>query len=130
MKIPLKISGRVIRGNGIGRRLGFPTANIVLNDDGVVNGVYAVRAVVDGTIRNGVANAGRRPTVTDSQERFLEVYLFDFEGDIYHKTIDVELVGFLRPEQKFTSTDALRRQIERDKAEAEEILNSSPAPEH
>ncbi len=119
-----KIAGAVVRGRGLGKRWGFPTANLVLDDPAVADGVYAVRVRIDGTEKNGVANAGSRPTVSESGERFLEVYLFDFEGDIYGKSIDVELVAYLRPEQKFASIDALRRQIERDKTEANVILST------
>ncbi len=122
MKRAQKITGTVVRGRGLGRELGFPTANLVLNDPKVADGVYAVRATVDGAERNGVANAGTRPTVGEGGGRFLEVYLFDFEGDIYGRSIDVELIAYLRPEQKFASIDALRRQIERDKTEAEKNL--------
>ena len=124
MILPYTLSGEVIRGNRIGRKLGFPTANIPLRDDTVADGVYAVRAEVDGTIRNGVANAGSRPTVTDRAERFLEVYLFGFDGDLYGKTLRVELVQFLREEKKFDSVDALRRQIEQDKTDAELFLKN------
>lgn len=123
MNLPHHISGEVVRGNRIGRQLGFPTANIRLGaSDGVENGVYAVRAVVDGVLRNGVASVGCRPTVTDDPERFLEVYLFDFSGDIYGVTMEVELVAYIRAERKFASVEALRQQIEEDKKTAEKIL--------
>ncbi|MDL2230320.1 riboflavin kinase [Alistipes sp. OttesenSCG-928-L06] len=123
MNLPHHISGEVVRGNRIGRQLGFPTANIRLGaSDEVVNGVYAVRAVVDGALRNGVASVGCRPTVTDNPERFLEVYLFDFSGDIYGVTMKVELVAYIRAERKFASVEALRQQIEEDKKTAEKIL--------
>ena len=124
MKILYTLSGEVIVGKRLGRQLGFPTANLALSDEAVADGVYAVRATVNGKSLNGVANAGTRPTVTDSPKRFLEVYLFDFEGDIYGQTIEVELIAFLRPEQKFESVEALRVQIEKDKSEAEEILKA------
>ena len=123
MILPYSISGEVVRGNRIGRKLGFPTANIRLEDDHTADdGVYAVRARVDGICRNGVASVGNRPTVTDDPERYLEVYLFDFNEDIYGKNIEVDLITYLRPEQKFESIEALRQQIERDKKEAERIL--------
>lgn len=123
MPLPTKISGEVVRGNRIGRKLGFPTANLRLGmNDGTTDGVYAVHAWVDGLRLNGVASVGSRPTVTDNPERYLEVYLFDFDTDIYGKTIDVELVAFLRPEQKFDSVEALREQIGQDKINAEKIL--------
>ena len=125
MSIPCTISGEVVRGNRIGRKLGFPTANLRLGvNDSTMDGVYAVHAWVDGQQLNGVASVGNRPTVTDNPERYLEVYLFDFDMDIYGKTIDVELVAFLRPEQKFDSVEALREQIERDKIQAELFLKN------
>ena len=125
MTLPYTISGEVIRGNRVGRQLGFPTANLRMGaDDILTDGVYAVRAKVEGVWRNGVANAGTRPTVTDAPERFLEVYLFDFDRDIYGKTMEAELVAFLRPEWKFDSLEALRRQIGQDKMDAEKILTT------
>ena len=123
MTLSYNIMGEVVRGNRIGRQLGFPTANLPLEKDHpAADGVYAVRVLVDGVWKSGVANIGTRPTVTDNPERFLEVYLFDFDEDIYGKTIEVELVSFLRPEQKFDSVEALRRQIAQDKMNAEKIL--------
>ena len=125
MSLPCKISGEVVRGNRIGRKLGFPTANLRLGlNDSTPDGVYAVNAWVDGLQLDGVASIGSRPTVTDNPERFLEVYLFDFDQDIYGKTIDIELVTFLRAEQKFDSVEALRLQIEQDKTDAELFLKN------
>lgn len=123
MPVPYIISGTVVRGNRIGRQLGFPTANVLLaGNEAIQDGVYAARATIEGVTKNGVANVGTRPTVTDKTERFLEVFLFDFDQDIYGKQIDVELIAFLRPEQKFESVEELRRQIEQDKKEAEKNL--------
>ena len=123
MILPYSISGEVVRGNRIGRKLGFPTANIRLGEGNPADdGVYAVRVRMEGICRKGVASIGNRPTVTDDPERYLEVYLFDFNEDIYGKSIEVDLITYLRPEQKFESVEALRQQIERDKKEAERIL--------
>jgi riboflavin kinase/FMN adenylyltransferase len=124
MTLPCTLSGEVVPGNRIGRQLGFPTANLVLTDPAVDGGVYAVRVRVDGAKYRGVGNAGTRPTVTDRDERFLEVWLFDFDGDLYGKILDVELVAFLRPEKKFASLEALRRQIEHDRQKAALTLDS------
>lgn len=117
-----KISGKVLPGRRLGRTLGFPTANISLKNSGIPGGVYAVRTAVDGKTFGGVANAGTRPTVSDEAERFLEVHLFDFVGDLYGKTIEVELVARLRDERKFASVEALREQIEKDKINAQNFL--------
>jgi riboflavin kinase/FMN adenylyltransferase len=121
------IQGVVAQGDQRGRSIGFPTANIALGDYlEPARGVYAVRArLPDGRIVPGVANIGRRPTVADTHESRLEVHLFDFSGDLYGQTLDVALVGFLRPEQKFASFDALRQQILVDAADARNLLASS-----
>ena len=125
MQSPQILSGTVIHGNHLGSKLGFPTANLALSSDTLLaDGVYAVRVTVGGSVYNGVANIGTRPTVTDNPERFLEAYLFGFDGDLYGQTIDVELVEYLRPEKKFGSLDELKREIEQDKTEAEKILSS------
>jgi riboflavin kinase/FMN adenylyltransferase len=124
MALLYNISGEVIRGNRIGRQLGFPTANLCLEaGDPVPDGVYAARARVCGGWYNGMANVGMRPTVTDDPQRLLEVSLFDFDGDIYGETIRVELVAFLRPGRKFDTVEALRRQIARDRVDAERFFN-------
>ena len=124
MKLPHHISGPVVHGKQLGRQLGFPTANIALNDKEIADGVYAVRATVGGRCYGGVANVGTRPTVDDGPGRFLEAYLFDFKEDIYGLIIDVELVAYLRAEQKFASVEALREQIGKDEKSANKILNS------
>ena len=92
----------------------FPTANVALGEHLRPRfGVYAVRALVDGTWRNGVANLGKRPTVGKLQENF-EVHLFDFAGDLYGQVLRVALVDFIRPEMKFAGLDALKAQIAAD----------------
>lgn len=113
---PWVIDGVVIRGDQRGRTIGFPTANLALGH--LVRpqyGVYAVGVRVRGEHewRCGVANIGRRPTVDGEHER-LEVHVFDFEGDLYGRTLDVALGAFLRPEQVFSGLDALVAQIGRD----------------
>ena len=84
-------------------------------------GVYAVRALVGGTWRNGVANLGKRPTVGKLQENF-EVHLFDFTGDLYGQVLRVAVIDFIRPELKFAGLDALKAQIAADGQTAREIL--------
>jgi riboflavin kinase / FMN adenylyltransferase len=120
------IDGRVERGDERGRTIGFPTANLRLEDYlRPAAGVYAVRAGIEelGTVRwhNGVANFGRRPTVGGSDLR-LEVHLFDFAGDLYGRHLRVELIDYLRPEQKFPGLDALKAQIAEDARRARAIL--------
>lgn len=117
------ILGTVIAGDKLGRRLGFPTANLSAHSEQFPpNGVYAAEARLAGTIYRGVANLGYRPTVSEKPERLLEVHLFDLNRDIYGEEIEVRFVRYLRPEQKFANLEALAAQIGRDVAEAREAL--------
>lgn len=116
------VSGPVIHGQKLGRKLGFPTANLALEAGcGLKHGIYAVRVDHAGTTHGGVASFGRRPTV-DNGPPLLEVVLFDFSGDLYGQVITVAFVAFLRPELKFDSLEALVAQMQRDAAQAREIL--------
>jgi riboflavin kinase/FMN adenylyltransferase len=112
---PFAIEGRVEHGAKLGRTLDFPTANIALGDYlRPAYGVYAVRVgLPDGRRFDGVANLGIRPMFEPPQE-LLEVYLFDFSGDLYGQQLSVELHHFLRPEWKLDGLDALKAQIARD----------------
>ena len=124
-----EISGLVLPGDQRGRHMGFPTANIALNDYlEPVLGVYAVRiAIGDEKIETwygGVANLGHRPTF-DGKHTLLEVHIFDFDQDIYGQNIRVAFLDFLRPERKFDDLDALKAQIKTDCEDAHAILVSS-----
>lgn len=117
-----EIEGTVELGDQRGRTIGFPTANVALGEHLRPRfGVYAVRALVDGVWRNGVANLGKRPTFGKLQENF-EVHLFDFAGDLYGKVLRVALVDFIRPEMKFSGLDALKAQIAADGQAARTLL--------
>jgi riboflavin kinase / FMN adenylyltransferase len=117
-----EIEGAVELGDQRGRTIGFPTANVALGEHLRPRfGVYAVRALVDGTWRDAVANLGRRPTFGKLQENF-EVHLFDFAGDLYGKVLRVELVDFIRPEMKFAGLDQLKAQIAADGEAARALL--------
>lgn len=116
------VSGVVIDGNKVGRTLGFPTANLTLGE--LIEprrGVYAVRTRVNGRCYNAVANFGRRPTV-GAPAPLLEVHLFDFDGDLYGRTIDVDFIRFIRDEMKFSGLDALKAQIADDCVAAKKLL--------
>ena len=98
---PWFVSGEVIHGDKRGRELGFPTANLKLSPScGLKHGIYAVRVDVAGKRHDGVASFGRRPMFDDGAP-LLEVFLFDFDGDIYGQTVDVAFIGWIRHEQKF-----------------------------
>ena len=116
------ILGTVVRGDDLGKKIGFPTANLSAhNEQFPPNGVYFAEARLEGAIYPGVVNLGCRPTVSSKTERILEIYLLDFEGDIYGKDIEVRFIRYLRPEKKFENIDALVRQIEFDVKQAREL---------
>jgi riboflavin kinase/FMN adenylyltransferase len=121
---PWAIRGVVAHGDKRGRTIGYPTANLALGRHlEPARGVYAVRAqLADGRVVDGVANIGRRPTVSDGMESRLEAHLFDFDGDLYGQEITVSLLAYLRAEEKFASFDALRAQITRDAEAARHSL--------
>jgi len=120
---PWFTSGEVIHGDKRGRELGFPTANIKLDPScALKHGIYAVRAgIPDFGICDGVASFGIRP-MFEVATPLLEVYLFDFDGELYGQTIDVAFIGWLRHERKFSSLEALKRNMMADVAQARESL--------
>ena len=121
---PYSIEGLVVKGQQLGRTLGFPTANIALGEEQLPpDGVWAVRGHGEGHAWQGVANLGNRPTV-DGLTRVFEVHLFDHNSDLYGMMLEVEFVKHLRPEQKFPNLDALREQIAIDAANAREVFSS------
>jgi riboflavin kinase/FMN adenylyltransferase len=127
---PWFVSGEVIHGEKRGRELGFPTANLKLDPAcGLKHGIYAVRVGIgegrQTTRYDGVASFGRRPTF-DNGAPLLEVFLFDFSGDLYGKVIDVALIGWIRPEEKFSSIEALMAQMNLDAERARDALARNP----
>jgi riboflavin kinase/FMN adenylyltransferase len=123
---PWFITGEVVHGEKRGRDLGYPTANIRLEKNcGLKHGIYAVRVGRDGQRFDGVASFGRRPTF-DNGAPLLEVFLFDFEGDLYGSRLDVAFIAFLREELKFDHLEALIRQMDDDSRAARECLAASP----
>jgi riboflavin kinase/FMN adenylyltransferase len=119
------VEAEVIGGEKLGRQLGFPTANMQLAPENELRpGIYAVRfRRKDGTLHDGVASYGRRPTVTDNGAPLLETYLFDFSGSLYGETCSVSFFGHLRDELKFDGLDPLVAQIRRDEEEARALLS-------
>ncbi|WP_095086014.1 bifunctional riboflavin kinase/FAD synthetase [Mesorhizobium sophorae] len=118
------VESEVVGGQQLGRTLGFPTANMRLSTEAALKeGIYAVRfRRADGTLHDGVASFGRRPTVDDNGAPLLETFVFDFSGDLYGEVCQVSFFGFLRPELKFEGLDALVAQMKRDEAEARALL--------
>jgi riboflavin kinase / FMN adenylyltransferase len=121
------VEAEIVPGQRLGRTLGFPTANMVLPDNvALKHGIYAVRfRRADGSIHDGVASFGRRPTVTESGAPLLETYVFDFSGDLYGEFCSVSFFGFLRGEQKFDGLEPLVAQMKRDEEEARALLSAT-----
>jgi riboflavin kinase / FMN adenylyltransferase len=122
---PYSLMGEVVQGKQLGRTIGFPTANLKLPPDKFLprKGVYRIVAWGDDMRWDGVMNLGDRPTV-DGTTLTAEVHLFDWTGDLYGKQLTIELISFLRSEQKFSSLDALKAQIQMDCQMARSALPS------
>jgi riboflavin kinase/FMN adenylyltransferase len=119
---PYFVRAVVRHGDKRGRLLGFPTANLALDPSNrLAHGIYAVTLEADGVIHDAVASFGRRPTF-DNGPPLLEVFVFDFSGDLYGKTVEVAFYGFIRGEAKFDSVEALIDQMGRDCDAARRIL--------
>ncbi|MDH6354131.1 riboflavin kinase/FMN adenylyltransferase [Dysgonomonas sp. PH5-45] len=119
------ISGKIVEGFKVGRTIGFPTANIQVWENFKVIpafGVYAVYVHIEGQKYGGMLYIGKRPTLQNGDNISLEVNIFDFDQDIYNKTLTVEFIEFVRPDEKFANIDELKAQITNDKHTAQSIL--------
>jgi riboflavin kinase/FMN adenylyltransferase len=123
---PFAIEGEVQRGRQLGRVLGFPTANVSIAGYVIPRfGVYATRTrLPDGRRIPGVASLGVNPTIEGRTEPVLEVWLFDFDEDLYDQLIETELVAFLRPEEKFPDLETLKAQVLADAQAARALLKA------
>ena len=127
---PYSVQGVVVKGNEIGRTIGFPTANLdIPNEFMMINnpGVYACQTVIDGKTYDAMANTGLRPTIGDRADGdfIIEVNIFDFNGDLYGKTLKVWFIERIRDEVKFSGLETLKIQLEHDREEAKKILSLS-----
>ncbi|MCI9844373.1 bifunctional riboflavin kinase/FAD synthetase [Flavobacterium pectinovorum] len=119
------LTGEVVKGKQLGRTIGFPTANIQIEEDYKLipkNGVYVVKTFVGQKELFGMMNIGFNPTV-NGQQQTIEVNLFDFEADIYGEKLEISLLKYLREEQKFSSVDLLKEQLNLDKKAALEFVS-------
>ena len=122
---PYFMQGTIVSGYQVGRKIGFPTANLQVDFPNKLIpaiGVYAVRVSVNGQSYRGMLNIGHRPTLNNGTDLSIEVHILDFEGDIYHQPMRIEFVDFLRSEAKFNSVDELTLQIQKDKEAAIQVL--------
>jgi len=118
------ICGKVVRGNQIGRTIGFPTANIETPNQYkliTAGGVYACQVDYEGKLYDGMGNIGYRPTVSDS-ELTIEVHIFDFDKEIYDEEITISFIDRIRDEHKYDSLETLRQQLEKDRIAAKACL--------
>ena len=125
---PFGVSGEVVHGRQLGRKLGMPTANVVppLHKIMPPNGVYSSRTIVGDYVYHSVTNIGFNPTVADNNSKRMETYVYDFSGSLYGEEIEVQLFRFERPEMKFDGVDALKNQIHKDKAGTMEYFGTHP----
>lgn len=121
------LTGVVVNGKQLGGKIGFPTANIDVPEDYKLipkTGVYVVKSTINGVITFGMMNIGNRPTVNGNHQT-IEVHFFDFEQDLYGKTLTIELLYFLRNEQKFKSLEKLILQLNQDKISSKNYLKNN-----
>ncbi len=122
-----QLNGEVVQGNQIGRTIGYPTANLKLNSQYKLipaNGIYAVKAVTEGREFQAMLNIGMRPTITEeNKQRKIEVHLFDFDEDLYHKNLKVKLVKRIRTEKKFNDLTELKQELARDEITCRKLFS-------
>ncbi len=113
---PYFVYGEVVHGNHLGHTIGFPTINQRIPEQKLipVYGVYASRIFIDGVYYNGISNLGKKPTIEGEHQVGLETYILDFDGNLYGRKLQVELLFYIRPEEKFSSVDELKMQIRND----------------
>lgn len=110
----MRVRGVVVEGRKLGRKLGFPTANIFIPEgEALDNGVYVSRVEIEGREYRSISNVGHNPTVGGASRR-MESYILDFEGDLYGRTLEFELIERIREERLFESVEALRQQVNLD----------------
>lgn len=120
------LSGQVIRGKGLGKTIGFPTANIHIKEDYKLvpkNGVYVIKGILNNSVVYGMMNIGTNPTV-NGEHQSIEAYFFDFDTEIYDETVTIEFLERLRDEHKFESVELLQAQLKKDKKNATQFLNT------
>ena len=118
---PYSVSGKIIHGEKRGSQLGFPTANIKLAPNILLNGVYAVTTYIDNIKYNGVANIGKKPTF-DGNKYLFEANIFDFTGDLYGVRLEFSIISKIRGTKKFNGIEELKENIKKDINKAKEVL--------
>lgn len=122
---PFQLNGVVAHGDKRGRTIGFPTANLKIEDSAKLipgNGVYAVKVHHKGNSYKGMMNVGVKPTIGENKGISIEVNIFDFEGELYDENLKIELIDWIRDEKKFASIEDLKQQLGGDRVKAEELM--------
>ena len=119
------LTGKVVKGDGLGKQINYPTANISIEENYKIipkDGVYYIKTTIDNKLYNGMMNIGHRPTI-GTKEKSIEVNLFSFDKDIYDKVISVDVVEKIREEKKFSSIEALKTQLAKDEEHCLKLIN-------
>ena len=119
------LTGKVVHGDGLGKKINFPTANIQIKEPYKIipkNGVYLAKTIFNSNIYFGMMNIGVRPTI-GGKNKSLEVYFFNFKNNIYDKTISIEIINKIRDEEKFSSIDELKTQLKKDEQFCLKLIN-------
>ena len=113
---PYFVYGTVVHGNHLGHTIGYPTINQLIPEQKLIPayGVYASRVFIDGYYYKGISNLGKKPTIEGKHQVGLETFILDYQGDLYGRKLQTELLYFIRPEEKFSSIEALKKQIGND----------------
>ena len=120
-----KLTGKVIKGDGLGKKINYPTANIFIEEKYKItpkDGVYFIKTIIKNKIYNGMMNIGHRPTI-GSNYKSLEVHLFNFNEDIYDHVISIEMISKIRDEKKFASIEGLKKQLLKDENYCLKLIN-------
>lgn len=120
-----KLTGKIIKGDGLGKKINYPTANIFIKEKYKIipkDGVYFIRTLIKNKSFNGMMNIGHRPTI-GSNDKSIEVHLFNFNQDIYNKEISIDIILKIRDEKKFSSIEALKQQLKKDENYCLKLIN-------
>ena len=119
------LTGKVVKGDGLGKQIDYPTANISIKEDYKIipkDGVYYIKTTIDNNLYNGMMNIGHRPTI-GTKEKSIEVNLFSFNTDIYDRVVSIDVVEKIRDEKKFASIEALKTQLAKDQEHCLKLIN-------
>ncbi|WP_434037096.1 bifunctional riboflavin kinase/FAD synthetase [Formosa sp. 4Alg 33] len=125
---PFSINGTVVTGKQIGKQLQYPTANLEIKEAYKLipkQGVYVVKSEIDNVTIFGMMNVGTNPTVTDSTNQHIEIHFFDFDADLYGKSLKIDMLHRLRDEKKFESIDNLKKQLQQDEEESRRFISET-----